>query len=72
MRAKSASRGLIDYWGAFVKKGRPSVADQARWPSYNRARSYVSLRTAGRGKVISDARYSAEHHCGFWDTLAAS
>lgn len=66
------ARDLIDYWGAFVKKGRPSVADQARWPSYNRTHSYLSLRTAGRSRVISDARYSAEHHCGFWDELISS
>jgi carboxylesterase type B len=69
---KRLSRDLIDYWGAFVKKGHPSATDQAHWPSYNRTHAYLSLRTAGRSTLISDARYSTEHHCGFWNSLTSS
>jgi carboxylesterase type B len=66
------ARDLIDYWGAFIEKGRPSAVGQAFWPRYDTTRLWLSLRTGGRSAVISDARYSAEHHCGFWDSLASS
>jgi len=63
------AREMVQYWGAFTEHGTPRVSGQTPWPSYNRDGETLSLRAGGESRLISDARYSAEHRCGFWSTM---
>jgi len=66
---------IVKYWGAFVKKGDPSTAGEPWWPHYKLADLglTLSLRAGadGRTHLITDAQYSRQHHCGFWNSIAA-
>ena len=62
------AREMVQYWGAFVEKGRPRVIGQTGWPRYSHTGSVLSLRAGGQSVVITDATYVAEHNCTFWDT----
>jgi HAMP domain-containing protein len=60
---------LIQYWGAFVKHGKPHVAGQPAWPVYTDTPGFqLSLRT-GQSVAIDDATINAEHQCEFGDTM---
>jgi carboxylesterase type B len=63
------AREMVQYWGAFTKRGTPRVTGQTAWPPYGHHRATLSLRAGGRSRVISDATYAAEHRCGFWATM---
>jgi hypothetical protein len=58
-----------------VKRGNPNTGDEPRWPRFRPATGglTLSLRSGSDGhtQVITDARYSAVHHCGFWDSISA-
>lgn len=62
---------LTQYWGAFVKDGDPQVAGQISWPLYNAKRSLLALEAGGQSVVMTDAAFTAEHHCDLWDDLAS-
>jgi carboxylesterase type B len=57
---------MVRYWGAFVRSGRPSAEDSARWSSFDTTQRVLSLRAGGDSTLISDARVAAEHNCDFW------
>jgi carboxylesterase type B len=63
------AREMVQYWGAFTKRGSPSVAGQTPWPSYGRTGLTLSLRAGGRSTLLSDAAYAAEHKCAFWESI---
>jgi carboxylesterase type B len=60
------SRQMVRYWGAFAWLGAPWVPGQPHWPEYSSGRM-LSLRPGGQTTPITDAQYSAEHMCAFWD-----
>jgi len=60
---------MVAYWGSFVRTSRPHVTGAAHWPPYRPHGEVLSLRAGGQTTVISDATYTAEHQCAFWDTL---
>ena len=66
---------IVDYWGAFVKHGWTSTANQPWWPHYKLVDLglTLSLRSGSDGntQLITDAQYSAQHQCGFWNSIAA-
>lgn len=68
---------MVQYWGAFVKTGRPSPAwlHQTSWPRYQVAPTgkILSLRAGAEGptKLVTTAAYRAEHQVGFWESIAA-
>ena len=62
---------LTQYWGSFVKTGDPQVAGQTPWPRYNAQRSLLALEAGGQSVVMTDAVFTAEHHCDLWDDLAS-
>lgn len=66
---RQLAHDMVAYWGAVVRKGRPTVQGLTFWPPYNRAARVLSLRAGGQSTVISDATYVAEHQCRFWDSL---
>jgi carboxylesterase type B len=63
------AREMVQYWGAFTRRGTPRVDGQTAWPSYDKKGETLSLRAGGESRLISDARYAAEHKCGFWATM---
>jgi carboxylesterase type B len=64
---------LVRYWGAFTKRGVPVTPGQPLWGPYQAGHLTLSLRAGADGstRLISDAQFSAEHQCGFWDSIAA-
>jgi para-nitrobenzyl esterase len=67
---RQLARDMVQYWGSFVKHGRPAAAGRAAWPAYNGTGRTLSLRAGGRSTTISDATIRAEHNCSFWAALA--
>ena len=63
------ARNLVQYWGAFVKTGRPAASGLKSWPTYTPKGELLSLRVAGGTTPITDAEYRQEHQCDFWETL---
>ena len=63
------AREMVQWWGAFTRRGTPWVAGQTPWPPYNRTDLTLSLRAGGRSTLLTDAQYRAEHHCDFWAQL---
>jgi carboxylesterase type B len=63
------AREMVQWWGAFTKRGAPSVAGQVPWPRYNGTGLTLSLRAGGRSTLLTDAQYVAEHNCDFWAEL---
>jgi carboxylesterase type B len=55
------------YWGGFVTSGEPNVTLQAKWPRFDRTERIMSLREAGKSKLISEASFREDHQCDFWD-----
>jgi carboxylesterase type B len=41
---RQLSRQMTASWGAFVKKGRPAVDGQPRWPALNDTQKLLALR----------------------------
>ena len=63
---KVLSTQMINYWGAFVRNGRPAFSGQHAWPSFNASHSVMSLRAGTSSTLISTGAFSAEHKCSFW------
>ena len=77
---RQLARDMVQYWGDFVKHGRPTAsgaatqatsAHRVSWPAYNRSGRTLSLRAGGGSTTITDATYQAEHNCTFWSSLPA-
>ncbi|GIE99314.1 carboxylesterase/lipase family protein [Paractinoplanes rishiriensis] len=49
------ARDMKNHWASFVR-------GQAPWPRGG----ILSLRAGGQSRMITDARYAAQHQCGFW------
>jgi hypothetical protein len=66
---------MVAWWGNFVRSGSPGTVDGTAWPqlvaSLGSRAQLLSLRAGGRSIPITDARLSAQHQCGFWDSLFA-
>jgi para-nitrobenzyl esterase len=65
------SQQMISLWTTFARTGNPNGYGNAPWPRHNGhgANSEIyglDIAPAGLGR-ISDAQFSAEHHCQFWD-----
>jgi carboxylesterase type B len=58
------AREMKAEWARFASSGTPG------WPSYNRTRTFFSLRAGGQSRPISDATFAAEHQCAFWDAMS--
>jgi para-nitrobenzyl esterase len=67
---RELSNWMVRYWGAFARFGAPFVPGQRFWPPYQSGRM-MSLRQGSGSTPISDAEFSAEHNCSFWDSLPA-
>ena len=62
---------MKDDWGSFTRTGRPVAAGQPDWPAYGVAQQTMDLRPGGASQVVSDARISTAHQCGFWAGLGS-
>jgi len=66
---------MVAWWGNFVRSGAPGSVAGTAWPrlvaSLGPKAQLLSLRAGGRSTPITDARLSAQHQCGFWDSLFA-
>ena len=66
---------MVAWWGNVVRTGAPGSVEATAWPelvaSLGPRAQLLSLRAGGRSTPITDARLSAQHPCGFWDSLFA-
>jgi carboxylesterase type B len=66
---------MIAWWGDFVRSGAPGSVGGTAWPrlvaSLGPRARLLSLRAGGRSTPVTDAGLSAQHQCGFWDSLFA-
>lgn len=63
------ARDMVQWWGQFVRAGRPGTVDGVRWPRFRDGGQVLSLRAGGRSTLITDAQRAAQHRCGFWSTV---
>jgi para-nitrobenzyl esterase len=68
---KKLSDQMISLWTNFARTGNPNENGNAPWPRYkghgaNPQIYGLDIKPAGLTK-ISDAQFSADHHCQFWD-----
>lgn len=63
---RGLSQTMVRFWGAFVKNSDPNTSEDANWPKLAEGQ-LMSLQSDG-SHSISDAQYSADHNCGFWNS----
>ncbi len=66
---RELAQQMKEYWGAMVVQHEPNVRALASWPMFDWSRRILSLRAGGTSTAITQAAYSAEHQCGFWNSL---
>ena len=54
----------------FARTGNPTAQGFAVWPAFNRSGEEMELEPAGDSEVMSSAQISADHNCGFWDSIS--
>jgi len=54
----------------FARTGNPTAQGFAVWPEFNRSGEEMELEPAGDSEVMSIAQISADHNCGFWDSIS--
>ena len=69
---RELARQMKEYWGAMVVRHEPNVRGLASWPMFNGSKRILSLRAGGNSTAITEAAYSAEHQCGFWNSLTST
>ncbi len=61
---------VLAEWTGFARTGQPTVSYTPRWTRYNtRGRPVMSLVPAGDSTLTPTRTISAEHNCGFWDSV---
>jgi para-nitrobenzyl esterase len=60
---RELSHEMVLRWGAMARFGTPF------WPAYHPGGRIWSLRPGYNSRPISQATYSAQHKCGFWNSL---
>jgi len=60
---RQLSREMVLRWGAMARFGTPF------WPAYRPGGKIWSLRPGFASRPISEATYSAQHKCAFWESL---
>lgn len=61
------SARMMDYWGAFIREGRP--ASPTVWPEFSAAQSVLRLEPADEDRLATLATFRGQFHCDFWDSL---
>jgi para-nitrobenzyl esterase len=63
------SNQLVAAWTNFAASGNPNQADNAPWRRFvSGSGPYLSQNTPS-SSTVTDAQFSAMHHCGFWDGI---
>ncbi|MGH2885981.1 MAG: hypothetical protein ACRDPA_25350, partial [Solirubrobacteraceae bacterium] len=54
----------------FARTANPTAQGFAVWPEFNHSGDEMELEPAGDSEVMSRAQISADHNCGFWDSIS--
>ncbi len=57
---------MKQWWGSFVRDGKPHADGQRRWHPYSKQQRTMSLRADARSVMVSDDKIANQHHCAFW------
>jgi para-nitrobenzyl esterase len=63
---KRLSDRMMEYWGNFVREGRPTKDDS--WPSMS-SKDAIHLLTPDGDSSMQERAFSARHKCEFWRSL---
>ncbi|MFI5804932.1 carboxylesterase/lipase family protein [Streptomyces sp. NPDC051561] len=70
---RKLSRQMVEYWGSFIRDGRPEAAGQPDMPTQNRTPGTVlSLKTDSAGGNTFDSKVGSDHLCDLWDAAATA
>jgi para-nitrobenzyl esterase len=61
---------LVTAWTSFMYTGNPNLAGNAPWPPYTTKSETYLLENTPKLSTLTDAQFSAEHNCAFWDKNA--
>lgn len=62
---------MIAFWTTFASTGNPNKSGNSPWPKFTSQSGAPAILSENVPSVgtFSDAQYSAEHHCSFWDPI---
>jgi para-nitrobenzyl esterase len=61
---------LVTAWTNFMYTGNPNLAGNAPWPAYKTSAEVYLLENTPKLSTLTDAQFSAEHNCAFWEKNA--
>jgi para-nitrobenzyl esterase len=63
------SNELVAAWTNFARTGNPNRTGNSPWPRYvSKAGPYLSQNVPTLS-TLTDAQFSAQHHCNLWDSI---
>jgi hypothetical protein len=54
---------------AFSRTGQPSALAMPNWPEFGRSGAIMSLAPGADSQLTSAQQISADHNCGFWNSI---
>jgi len=67
VRERKLSEELVAAWTNFMYTGNPNLHENRPWPLYEAESEVYLLENVPRLSTLTDAQFSAEHNCAFWD-----
>ena len=67
VRERKLSEELVAAWTNFMYTGNPNLHENRPWPLYEAGSEVYLLENVPRLSTLTDAQFSAEHNCAFWD-----
>ena len=61
---------LVTAWTNFMYTGNPNLFGNAPWPRYKTPSEVYRLENTPKLSTLTDAQFSAEHNCAFWEENA--
>jgi para-nitrobenzyl esterase len=62
---------MIALWTRFISTGNPNPSGDSPWPKFTTQSGSPAVLSENLPQVttFTDAEFSAEHHCDFWDPI---
>jgi para-nitrobenzyl esterase len=70
LRELTLSDKLVTAWTNFMYTGNPNLAGNAPWPRYTTKSETYLIENTPQLSTLTDAQFSAEHNCAFWEKNA--
>ncbi len=67
---QTLSDELVTAWTNFMYRGNPNLSGNAPWPAYKTGSEVYLLENTPKLSTLTDAQFSNEHKCDFWEKNA--